>query len=50
MQTKTTLHRVYPLLQEDEERIILNFAYATKLDLSDKMNHETVDTLWNPES
>ena len=49
MQTKTTLHRVYPLLQEDEERIILNFAFATKNDFSDEINHETVNELWNPE-
>jgi hypothetical protein len=48
MQTKTTLHRVYPLLHEGDERMILNFAYATKNELDSQIDHETVEALWNP--
>ncbi|MBS0444624.1 MAG: hypothetical protein JSR59_01625 [Proteobacteria bacterium] len=46
MQTRDTLHRVHPIVKLGCERIIMNFAYATKADTDLVDNHETVDALW----
>lgn len=47
MQTRETLHRVYPIVKEGHERIILNFAFATAFDIKHANHHETVDALWS---
>jgi hypothetical protein len=47
MNTRTTLHRVYPLLRAGTERLILNCAFAVEEDLSNhNITHETVAELW----
>jgi hypothetical protein len=46
MQTRNTLHRVHPLVKPSCERIIMNFAFATRDDADVGDRHETVDALW----
>jgi hypothetical protein len=47
MNARTTLHRVYPLVREGAERLILNCAFALEEDFSDDVTHETVEQLWS---
>jgi hypothetical protein len=50
MNARTTLHRVYPLVCEGAERLILNCAFALTEDISDDVSHETVEQLWSAAS
>jgi hypothetical protein len=47
MQARNTLHRVHPIVKPCCERIIMNFAFATKVDADVGDSHETVDALWS---
>ncbi|WP_433931763.1 hypothetical protein AB3662_45570 [Sorangium cellulosum] len=46
MSSRTVLHRVYPILREGVDRLILNCAYALESDLHGESTHETVEKLW----
>ena len=48
MQTSRTMHRVYPLLDNEHRRLIVNFAFATEEDMRSDISHETVEALWEP--